>query len=187
MALSAMVHVSTEKQLAFDWEASELRRRSNGDEAAKTEHLAFDAAEIKGNEAAKRQLLVAAASGVPARLTGPDELVRQFRRLAEELGVELRKDKEHRCFVIETIEPTKRERESKRPGTSSEAIRKALADMSDQVPHEMGGRLFGGTGSRHPHPPPGQASYRTHQLCRPGHRQAGKHRKAFTPHTLPRP
>ena len=142
-----MGHVSTRKQLTFEWNQCELPSedraglsRFNASGAGKpagTAHSAFDAADIKGNDAAKRQLLVAAASGVPVRLEGPSEYVLEFRELAHQLGVQVRDDKQYRDFVVEIVEPTRRELDSRLTGTSLEEIRKALAEMSEQAPEQV--------------------------------------------------
>jgi hypothetical protein len=142
-----MADVSTRKQLTFDWTTCELASpdqtgldSSNGGGAEKADDTAnapFDAAEIRGNEAAKRQLLVAAAAGIPVRLEGPAEYVAEFRRLADQFGVPVLDDKLYRDFVVEILEPTRRERESRLRGTSSEEMRKALAEMSEETPQRM--------------------------------------------------
>jgi hypothetical protein len=147
MALWAMADLSTEKQLTFDWTTSELASpdrtgldSSNVGSTRKAEDTAsssFDAAEIMGNEAAKRQLLVAAASGIPVRLGGRAEYVWEFQRLAGQLGVTVLDDKQYRDFVVEVLEPTRRERECSLPGTSSGEMQKALAEMSEQAPEQV--------------------------------------------------
>ena len=143
-----MADVSTAKQLRLDWTSCDLASpdqtgldSSNGGGAKKADepgNLTFDAAEIRGNEAAKRQLLVAAASGIPVRLEGSAECVLKFRRLADQLGVEVQDDKQYRDFVVEIPEPTRRERESRLRGTSSADIRRTLAEMSGEAPQQVG-------------------------------------------------
>ena len=51
----------------------------------KTEQI--DAVDIKGNEGAKRGMLVAAASGQPVKLVGPEEHVARFRELASAFDI----------------------------------------------------------------------------------------------------
>ena len=126
-----MGHVSTRKQLTFEWNQCELPSedraglsRFNASGAGKpagTAHSAFDAADIKGNDAAKRRLLVAAASGQPIRLQGPPKEVDEFRRLAKTLGVAVTEERTALCLFVQ-VETPHNEAETILPGTSTAEI-----------------------------------------------------------------
>ena len=90
-----------------------------------------DAAEIKGNEMAKRQLLVAAAGNHCVGVEGPEGEIAQFEHLIDELGVTRDEVFE---ILITVVEPSRRERESKLAGTSTEDIRQAIGAMSSLEP-----------------------------------------------------
>ncbi len=97
----------------------------------------FDAADIKGNEMGKRQLLVAAASGQPIRIEGPAEQTEQFRTLADVLDVPIEDDKGRLVVLVQLQTPHRREIETLLQGTSTADMRKALAEMNEDVPDEM--------------------------------------------------
>jgi len=97
----------------------------------------FDAADIKGNEMAKRQLLVAAASGQPIRIEGPAEQREQFRSLADILDVPIEDDKGRLVVLVQLQTPHRREVETLLQGASTADMRKALAEMNEDVPDEM--------------------------------------------------
>ncbi len=93
-----------------------------------------EAADIKGNELAKRQLLIAAAWQQPVRITGPDDLASCFKQLAQHFSLSLADGNGAAAITIQTMTAPQRELESKLPGTSTAIIQQQLADMADDEP-----------------------------------------------------
>lgn len=96
-----------------------------------------EAAAIKGNEAAKRGVLIAAAWGGAVRLDGPDDEVAQFRQLADSMGVEVQDDDGSPGFTIHVTSPSRRERETSLPGTSTKDLQTPLVGMTRPVPTDF--------------------------------------------------
>jgi hypothetical protein len=88
---------------------------------------AVDAVDIKGNEAAKRQVLVAAAAGLPVQVVGPEPEADQFRKLTASFGIVV---SDESPFTVSVMTPPRREREANLPRTSTGDMNEALAKVS---------------------------------------------------------